>query len=115
VGYFYQKTRKAYRAAIRRFEGLLVDFPEYPSMDKVLYRLAQCLSVMARNAEALPHLARLLEEYPESEVAKDARELYHKLSAVQSGIPAAPSASPSVPPSGAPPTPQPASPPPVGR
>jgi outer membrane protein assembly factor BamD len=103
VGYFYQRTRKAYRAAIRRFEGLLADYPDYAGMDKVLFRLAQCLEVMARTAEALPHLARLLEEYPESPFTDEARKLYHKISSA--GVP-----SPAPPP-----VPTSSSPPPSGR
>jgi outer membrane protein assembly factor BamD len=103
VGYFYQRSRKAYRAAIRRFEGLLADYPDYAGMDKVLFRLAQCLAVMARTAEALPHLARLLEEYPESSFTEQARKLYHQLAT--SG---APSPAP-------PPVPTSSSPPPSGR
>jgi outer membrane protein assembly factor BamD len=99
VGYFYQRSRKAYRAAIRRFEGLLAAYPDYAAMDKVLYRLAQCLGFMARTAEALPHLARLLEEYPESPFIEDARKLYHQLSA--SGVPSP--APPPVPTSSSPP------------
>jgi outer membrane protein assembly factor BamD len=81
VGYFYQKTRKAYRAAIARFENVLAEYPDYTALDQVLFRLSQCLSVMARGAEALPHLARLLEEFPDSRHAAEARELYRELSA----------------------------------
>ncbi|MFI5184302.1 MAG: outer membrane protein assembly factor BamD, partial [Vicinamibacteria bacterium] len=61
AGYFYQKTRRAYRAAISRYDGILNDYPDYDSVDEVLYRLSQCLVFTARTAEALPHLAKLLE------------------------------------------------------
>lgn len=96
VGYFYQRTRKAYRAATKRYEGLLADYPDYPRLDEVLYRLSQSLSLMARPAEALPRLAQLLEEYPESRFAEPAHALYRLLSR-ETPAPApqpAPSASP---------------------
>jgi outer membrane protein assembly factor BamD len=79
AGYFYQRTREAYRAAIIRYEGLISDYPDYARFDEVLYRLAECLHLSGRAAEAGPHLARLLEEYPQSEHADDARELMAQL------------------------------------
>ncbi len=75
AGYFYQRTRKVYRAAIARYEGLLEEYPDYERLDEVLFRLAQALSAQERIAEALPVLGRLLEEYPDSEHADDARSL----------------------------------------
>jgi len=80
VGYFYQRTRKAYRAAIKRYEGLLADYPDYSKLDEAIFRLSQCLSLTARGAEALPRLAQLLEEYPQSRFAEPARALYRLLS-----------------------------------
>ena len=79
AGYFYQRTRKVYRAAIARYEGLLEEYPDYEQIDEVLFRLAQALSAQKRLAEALPQLGRLLEEYPDSKFADDARELAAKL------------------------------------
>ena len=75
AGYFYQKTRRAYRSAILRYEGLLKDYPDYAQMDEVLYRLGECLALAGRGPEALPHLARVVGEYPHSKYAEDARKL----------------------------------------
>lgn len=75
AGYFYQRTREAYRAAISRYEGILKDYPDYASLDEVLYRLAECLIFENRAAEARPHLDRLVKEYPQSRFAQDARRL----------------------------------------
>jgi outer membrane protein assembly factor BamD len=75
AGYFYQRTRQAYRAAINRYEGILSEYPDYKHLDDVLLRLAECLNVTGRAAEAQPHLARLLSEYPQSEHVKRAEEL----------------------------------------
>lgn len=80
VGYFYQRSRKAYRAAITRYQNVVRDYPDYPKFDEVLFRLAQCLDITGRCAEALPLLAQLLEEHPQSRFTSDGRALYQELS-----------------------------------
>ena len=75
VAYFYQKSRKAYRAAIPRYETILKNYPDFQQTDETLLRLGQCLALSGRVAEASPVLARLLDEYPESPFAKDARAM----------------------------------------
>ncbi|HET8647491.1 MAG TPA: outer membrane protein assembly factor BamD [Vicinamibacteria bacterium] len=81
AGYFYQRTREAYRAAVTRYEGILKDYPDYKQMDEVLLRLAQSLSLSGRTGEALPHLDRLLREHPNSPHAVEARQLQAQLQA----------------------------------
>lgn len=93
AGFFYQRTRQAYRAAIGRYEGILSQYPDYQALDEVLFRLAECLALSGRSAEALPLLARLLEDYPKSGLADPARRLISQLSpknplALPSGTPA---------------------------
>lgn len=75
VAYFYQKSRRAYRAAIPRYENILKNYPDFDQTDETLLRLGQCLALSGRTAEAAPVLARLLDEYPESPFVKDARAL----------------------------------------
>jgi outer membrane protein assembly factor BamD len=75
AGYFYQRTRKAWRAAISRYEQLLKDYPDYPGLDEVLYRLSECLVQAKRAGEALPRLKQLIEEYPQSPRAPAAQRL----------------------------------------
>jgi outer membrane protein assembly factor BamD len=79
VGWFYQKGRQAWRAAILRYEGVLSDYPDYERLDEVLYRLSECLDAAGRRGEALPLLDRLLGEYPQSPYADDARKLKDQL------------------------------------
>jgi outer membrane protein assembly factor BamD len=90
AGYFYQRTRRAYRSAIGRFEGLLSDYPDYAGLDEVLYRLSECLVASDRKPEALPHLSRLESEYPASKFAGPARTLMEELG--REGVVAPPTA-----------------------
>jgi len=85
VGWFYQKTRRAWRASVGRYEVVLDEYPDYDRLDEVLFRIAECQANMARNAEAVPHLARLLEEFPQSPYADEARALFDSL---RSSVPA---------------------------
>ena len=80
AGYFYQRSRQAYRASIARYETILSEYPDYRQLDEVLYRLAQSLAAAGRSPEALPYLARLLEEYRSSSFADDAGKLKDSLS-----------------------------------
>lgn len=75
VGQFYQKTRKAWRAAIGRYERVLREYPDYEALDEVIFRLGEALTASARFLEARPVFARLEEEYPESQWLPKAREL----------------------------------------
>jgi len=75
VGYFYQKTRKAWRAAIGRYERVLREYPDYEELDEVIFRLGEALNASARFLEARPVFTRLEEEYPESQWLPKAREL----------------------------------------
>ena len=54
--------------------AILNDYPDYERLDEVLFRLAECLDAAGRRAEALPHLARLLGEYPKSGYAGECPE-----------------------------------------
>ncbi len=75
VAWFYQKSRKAYRAAIPRYEDILKNYPDFDQTDETLLRLGQCLTLSGREAEAAPVLARLIDEYPDSPFVKDARAM----------------------------------------
>jgi outer membrane protein assembly factor BamD len=118
VGFFYQKTRQAWRSAIGRYETIVQDYPDFEKFDEVLYRLAECLGNAGRYAEARPYLARLKSEFPKSSFVKDAEKL--EATFPPPGVaPAAPASNPATPPKPAadpasPATPPP-QPPPTGR
>jgi outer membrane protein assembly factor BamD len=117
VGYFYQKTRQAWRSAIGRYETIVSDYPDFERFDEVLFRLAECLGNAGRYAEARPYLARLQSEFPQSSFIEQAKKL--EATFPPPGVPAAPATTPaasppkgSPPPEGTPPTPPPTTPPP---
>jgi outer membrane assembly lipoprotein YfiO len=95
VGYFYQKTRHAWRAAIGRYQTILTDYPDYEQLDEVLFRMSQCLAFAGRYAEARPQIARLRSEFPKSPWVGEADQLE---ATFPPSAPAAPPATP--PPSG---------------
>jgi outer membrane protein assembly factor BamD len=99
AGLFYQRTRRAYRAAASRYQAVLDEYPDYDSIDEVLFRISQVLYLSGRVSEALPHLSKLLEVYPASQWADDAREL---LSEIQKNHPV------NIPPGAPQPAPEPA-------
>ena len=95
AGYFYQKTRRAYRSAVLRYEALIRDYPDYGQTDEVLFRLGECLALSGRGPEALPHLARVVNEYPTSKYADDARKLMGRNQALTPEPPPPPAPLPS--------------------
>jgi outer membrane protein assembly factor BamD len=112
IGYFYQRSRVYCRAAVSRYEGILSEYPDYQSLDEVLYRLSECLNNEGRPSEARPHLTRLIEQYPKSPFVAPAKELMDSLPA---SSPRAPSVEPTPGPTPAPtPGPSPAPHPPSG-
>jgi outer membrane protein assembly factor BamD len=100
AGYFYQRTRELCRASIARYEVVLKEYPDYRATDEVLFRLAECLQASGRGAEALPHLGRLVEEYPKSSWIDPAKQLMAAAAAAPpapSPVPQAPSPAPEKP------------------
>jgi outer membrane protein assembly factor BamD len=104
AGYFYQRTRQYCRAAVARYEGILKEYPDFDDLDQVLLHLAECLHAEGRTPEALPHLGRLLEDFPQSDQADTARSLME----TWSHEPAVPAPAAAAPAPGASPVPSPA-------
>ena len=66
VGTFYLRFGLP-QAAVKRFEKVLADFPDYGANDELLYHLAAAYRRLERADEAAETLARLRESHPESE------------------------------------------------
>jgi outer membrane protein assembly factor BamD len=89
VGYFYQRTRKAWRAAIGRYQRILREYPDYEHLDEVIFRLGEALAASARFAEARPVLHRLKEEFPDSQWVSEANELLAEMPEMPGAAPEA--------------------------
>jgi len=112
AGFFYQRTRQSCHAAIARYQAILADYPDYDQLDEVLYRLGECLCLSGRAPEALPHLSRLIDEFPKSDRVDEARDLMadscaRAAPAVRAPAPPSPSSSPAASPTVPVPTPTP--------
>jgi outer membrane protein assembly factor BamD len=72
VGYFYMR-KGAPGAALGRFTALEQRFPDYAGKDKLFYYQAEALRRLGRGEEASRYYSRVIEEFPASEYAKQAR------------------------------------------
>lgn len=73
VGEFYLKN-ESYNAAINRFETLLSNFPDYKKEENVLLKLGIAYSKADGPEKARLYLDRLIEKYPSSRLAADAKK-----------------------------------------
>ncbi|MEZ5317058.1 MAG: outer membrane protein assembly factor BamD [Vicinamibacterales bacterium] len=73
IGRFHYNNRM-YAGALGRLLPLLTDDPGYSHKDEVYFYLGETHMKIGRLAEALPYYQRLLEEFPNSERADDARK-----------------------------------------
>jgi outer membrane protein assembly factor BamD len=94
IGFFYQRTRQSCRAAVQRYQGLLAEYADYSDTDEVLFRLAECLVRMGRASEALPAIARLLDNYPGSRYRESAEHLRQEANAAPTPSPSPTPAAP---------------------
>jgi len=74
VGQFYYK-KDAYQAAVGRFEGLLKDYPDYKRADEALFLAGKSYLALKQTDKAKELLNRLIEKYPASTFAADARKI----------------------------------------
>ncbi len=73
VGLFYVK-RSAWPGAIDRFRNILETYPAYSDLDRAYFELARALEESHRREEALIYFQRILEKFPESRYAAEARD-----------------------------------------
>jgi outer membrane protein assembly factor BamD len=82
VGLHYFRIRW-YVGAIPRLRGILKDDPQFSGRDEVYYYLAESLSRAdkTKKAEAIPYFERVIEEFPMSDHAEEARKRLEELKA----------------------------------
>jgi outer membrane protein assembly factor BamD len=73
VGQFYMK-KGSYAAAIGRYEGLLAKFPDYKKKEYVLLLLGTAYRKLGDTEKAEEYLRRLVEKFPASPLAHDAKK-----------------------------------------
>ncbi len=119
AGFFYQRTRQAYRAAISRYEFIVKEYPDYEHLDEVLFHLGECMCASNRGTEGKPYLSRMIESYPQSGLVQPAEKLLDTCRSTVAPPSPGPAASPSSTADGATaspsPTPSPSSSPPPRR
>ncbi|HSW63060.1 MAG TPA: outer membrane protein assembly factor BamD [Dissulfurispiraceae bacterium] len=74
VGEFYYK-KNAFEAAAGRFEGLLKDYPDYKRADEALLLIGKSYIALKQPAKAKDALNLLIQKYPDSKAAADARKI----------------------------------------
>jgi outer membrane protein assembly factor BamD len=65
--------RRAYPAALGRYKEILTKYPDYTTMDEVLFRLAESLRRNDNEPESAIYYARVITEYPLSSRAQEAK------------------------------------------
>lgn len=80
VGFFYWR-QKWYVGAIDRFKGVLKQDPAYSNRDALYFHLADSLIKIKREAEAVPYLEKLVEEFEQSEYLPEAQKRLAELKA----------------------------------
>ncbi len=81
VGFFYFRQRW-FPGAIDRFKELLKNDPQYTGRDAVYFHLAESLVKVKLEAEALPYLEKLVDEFERSEYLPEAQRRITELKAL---------------------------------
>ncbi|HXI04010.1 MAG TPA: outer membrane protein assembly factor BamD, partial [Candidatus Saccharimonadales bacterium] len=76
VGLFYVK-RSAWEGAIDRFRDLIGKYPMYSRLDRTYFELARALDEVKKSDEAVIYYQKILESFPRSRYAQDARDAIH--------------------------------------
>jgi outer membrane protein assembly factor BamD len=77
VGRFYFKKRK-FKAAANRFRGILDRYPSWENKDRVYRYLGESLLRSGSELEGTSYLNRVIEDYPDSNSASEARKVLAK-------------------------------------
>jgi outer membrane protein assembly factor BamD len=74
IGEYYYRDEK-FQAAASRFEGLLAKYPKWLDQDKTLLLLGKSYIRLGQEEKAREALNRLIQEYPKSHPAKEAKKI----------------------------------------
>lgn len=73
VGQFYYK-KESYNSAIRRFEGILKNYPDYKNIEEVYFLTAKSYKALKNDTKASELFKILLDKFPTSKFAVEARK-----------------------------------------
>lgn len=73
AAFYYQK--QDYARAVDVFENVLADYPDANFLDVILFNYGRCLYKLDRKAEARRRFERLIDDFPESEIAPEASKI----------------------------------------
>ena len=86
ANYYYQQ--RDFARAVDTFETVLSDYPDAKFLDVILFNYGRCLYRMNRRKEAGRRFDQLLQEFPESPLASDAKKISDALSRLSRPAPA---------------------------
>ncbi|MDE0594679.1 MAG: tetratricopeptide repeat protein [Roseibacillus sp.] len=77
AAFYYQK--EDYARAVDVFENVLSDYPDANFLDVILFNYGRCLYKLDRKTEARRRFDQLIDDYPESEIAPEAKKIVEAL------------------------------------
>jgi len=78
ASFYYQK--KDYARAVDVFEKVLSDHPDANFLDVILFNYGRCLFRMGKRGEARKRFDQMIDEFPESQLAPEAKRISQALS-----------------------------------
>ncbi|BCX49280.1 hypothetical protein HAHE_31880 [Haloferula helveola] len=85
ASFYYQK--EDYARAVDVFENVLADYPDANFLDVILFNYGRCLYKLGRKAEARRKFDQLINDFPESEIAPEAKKIVDALKKATSAAP----------------------------
>ena len=77
AAFYYQK--EDYSRAVDVFENVLSDYPDANFLDVILFNYGRCLYKLGRKPEARRRFDQLINDFPESEIAPEAKKIVDAL------------------------------------
>ena len=86
ASFYYQK--EDYSRAVDVFENVLADYPDANFLDVILFNYGRCLYKLGRKQEARRRFDQLINDFPESEIAPEAKKIVDALRKATAPAPA---------------------------